>query len=216
MKTDIRDLLTAMYDEHLHWLTIRVDCHPTLDQMTKFSLGLGAKKWLVGHEYKSSDVAHSHMVVGLTEKLTDYTKKNKIKEFFKIEKSAFSSSWVRTTVHRALCYSLKDDDFKQKGFDSDYLCKAILQSTKKFKKEEFRDALNELETLYYQDVILLREFTSMYLDIKIKQYGQRPNERSEVAYLNTHHYKKDIDFAKDYSAYIFSKLKIENNNLGYY
>ncbi len=215
MKEDLRILLSKMYDDQLNWLTIRIDNHPNLEKMKEFAQELGSSKWLVGHEYKSSRVEHSHIIIGVKDKITDYRKKKLVKDFFNVEKTEFSSSWVRTTVHRTLCYSIKDGDFLSEGFARDYLVKAILQSTKKFKKDAFSEALKGIEDMYYQDIVTLREFTRLYLDLKIKQYGQRPNEKSEIAYLNTHQYKKDVDFADEYSEYIFFGLKVKNKNLGY-
>ncbi len=90
-----------------------------------------------------------------------------------------------------MCYSLKDGDYKSAGFDKAYLAKAKTQSTKKFKKEEYKDSLLELEALFYQGTINFQTFCDEFIDLKIISYGQRINKKSETVYLVTHRIRKD-------------------------
>lgn len=200
---ETQSTIEKMFDSTLYWHTLRVDKHLTLSQMKEFVKEFSSNKWLCGHEYKSNEekTKHSHIVYSTQLILTDYKINKLVHEHFNVKGTQFGKSQVRTTVHRALCYALKDGSYIQVGFDEKYLAKAKTQSTKKFKKDEFKDALVELETLYYQGTVNFQTFVDEFIDLKIICYGQRINKKSETTYLVTHRIRKDkselVKYKKD-------------------
>jgi len=182
-----------LFDSSVYWHTLRVDKHLTIKDMEEFVKEFDTVKWLVGHELKGDQTPHSHMIYSSKKVFSDYAHNKIIREHFDVSKNQFGKSQVRTSVHRALCYAIKDGSYLNKGFDQKYLDKAKLQSTKKFKKEEFKEALIELETIYYQDTINFQTFVDEFIELKVIDYGQRINKSSETKYLVTHRIRKDKD-----------------------
>lgn len=185
--------LVEMFDKTLTWHTFRIDKTIDAKEMKEFVLEeFDSKKWLVGHEKKSSGQEHSHIILSTANAaLSDYKMNKIIRDRFDVSKSQFSKSQVRTTVHRAVCYTVKDGDYESSGFDTEYLKKAKVQSTKKFKKDEYKEALIELETQYYQNHINFHTFCDEFINLKIVVYGQRINRKSEITWLVTHRIRKD-------------------------
>ncbi len=191
-----------------NWHTFRInDSNITLEKMSGFAESINAPRWVVGHEISMKKVKHSHIVVGMTKSLTDYKLDNAIKSYFDIVKGHYSKSTVRTTMYRAIQYSIKDGDYKMDPrFPKDLIKNIYRESTKKFFREEFVDKLTQFEHLYYNGKISYKNFGKQYNDLRL-QYGQKPNRNSQTSYLNYHLQKNDPEAADEWIYAIINEIK---------
>lgn len=185
--------LKELFDESLDWMTLRLTGQEfTFVKMKSFATKVKATKWVIGHEVSGKKIKHSHMVLGCTEDMSDHNWKKAINDELGLTgNSQFSKSRVRTSSHRAIQYCIKDGKYESLGFSKETLAKLYKQSTKKFDRKDFVEALTECENLYYTDKNTFREFAKQIHRLRIS-YGQNPNRNSQRNYLTFHYHKKDI------------------------
>ncbi len=201
-------LLVDYAIDHHVWHTFRVnDANITLKKMSDFAKELEAPLWVVGHELSQKKVLHSHIVVGMKRSKTDYKMDKEIKNHFDIEKGAYSKSQVRSTIYRAIQYSVKDGDYqKSKKFPKQLLDAIYAASTKKYQKDEFAALLYTTECEYYNGKLSLKTFARKFGRIRL-QYGQKPNKTSMKRYMEYHMFKNNLELSDDYMDVIIQEIK---------
>lgn len=208
--------LSDYFDSQLVWMTIRISGEVLLKDMEAFAKEMNSVKWVIGHEVSQKLVRHSHMVIAVEEDFTDYIWKDKIRKHFKVSHQEFSKSRVRSSHWRAIQYCIKDGEYLFKGFSIETMLKIKKQSTKKFNRVDFGEAMIKNENLFYQGNIHFREFGRNFHKIKL-QFGQRPNSRSATSYLEFHRQKVDLVLAEkwiddiiDHIIYSLEELTLKN------
>ncbi len=201
------------FDQKLNWMTVRItDKKIKLKKLKKFAKQVNAVKWVCGYEISHKEVKHSHLVLGIHADMSDYDWKKAIKSAFRVEgNQGFSKSRVRTSQYRAIQYCIKDGDYESEGFDKEILTKIKVQSTKKFQKDEFKEALTSLETKYYIEDMSFREFSQRYYAIRI-MYGQKPNRNSITNYLLYHYHKVDPQAGDKFIDNIVQRIKFDHQS----
>ncbi len=201
--------IIEIFDESLHWMTIRLTSQDvSYNKLQAFAKLVGATKWVIGHELSHKNVEHSHLVLAVPVDFSDYDWKKYIRETFCLKgNSGFTKSRVRTTQYRAIQYVLKDGKYRSKGMDKDKLKKMYVQSTKKFNKIEFKEALTVIENNYYQKGGF-SNFARAYYRLRIS-YGQKPNYNSISNYLLFHYHKKSPEQGDRYIDTIADSIQFE-------
>lgn len=176
-------------------------------QITEFLKRMGSTYWVFGFENASSE--HFHLVYNYTTELSNHKLNKLINEVLDISGAGFQKSKVKTTAYRSIQYAIKDGDYMFDGFPQSFIDKIYVQSTKKFKKVEFQEALNEIEKKYYQDEYKrFKHFALAYNNLRL-QYGQKPNANSQLAYLRFHKQKKNPKDAEHWVDYLMDKISPE-------
>lgn len=198
--------------DHLDWRTIRVDLPTCSEEEEKINLKkiqrllkkMKSKIWVFGHEKTTKD--HYHIVFGSKIVISEYKYNNLVKDVLGVSKNEFAKSGVRTTVYRSIQYSIKDGMYWSKGLPKDFIENIYQQSTKKYNKDEFAEALINIENSFYQKEITLDEFSCLYGEIRSK-FGQRPDRKTISLYLKTHYFKRFPKKRDDFYLGIASDIK---------
>lgn len=203
----IEQTLTDQMLESKNWITLRLDTHITQEQMAKLAEFFSSDTYIGGAELKSTtNQPHTHIVLKYGVEQTPYKIRKFIRETWELQKSQFSQSHVKSTIYKAIQYTIKDGKYFHKNVSIDWLRKVHKQSTKKYSKEDFKNEIHKLETQFYQDILTERQFAKHYNRLRL-QYGQKPNETSQINYLMFHIMKKDQGKADEYAINVLEKAK---------
>lgn len=184
-----------------NWRVVRIDANSEnesqydnlkewLDTFSKYVLGIERVPKL-----------HYHIVLYSDKPLDVFgAQSNKlktcIKNLFDVQASQFSTSSVRSSVRKAIMYSVKELECIHKGIENIEDLKT--QSSLKFKKKEYSEKLEELENQFYDKKLTLEEFSEKFRYMKIIQYNQTPNPPVENKYIAKHAMRRDKAFFKKY------------------
>ncbi len=204
----MEQLLTDYAINHYIWHTFRVnDAEITLKKMADFAKEFEAPLWVVGHELSQKKVLHSHVVLGMKRSKSDYKMDKAIKTAFDIEKGAYSKSQVKSTIYRAIQYTVKDGDYKRSKTFPKKLLKAIYTaSTRKYQKDEFAALLYTLECEFYNGKLSMKTFARKYGRMRL-QYGQKPNKVSMKRYIQYHMFKNQLEDSDDFMDVLVQEIK---------
>lgn len=179
---------------------IRVDSDKTLLEIFQIMETLETEYLIVGEEQTKKK--HFHIVTITADPDKYGSQFNKIKRLVKdkigVQGTKFSTSQVRTTVRKSIMYAIKDDNVEYKGFIQVYINALRSQSTKKFKRQEFQERMDEIENRFYN-----REYDGYGLMLRLvklkNEYGQRPNPQVEERYVLGHMLRRDENLQSTYS-----------------
>lgn len=193
-----------------YWRVVRIDVPGKLEDHLDDLI-----EWLNGYDQYVLGIErhpklHLHIVIGHSEDFAGAQNgklKTRVKNVFEVSKSEFSTSSVRTSIRKSIMYSLKDlEEYYYKGFTEAFVTACRTQSTKKFKKQEFADALQRIEDGYYDDKYDEEDLINKFVELKIK-YGQKPNPRAEETWYMRHYLKKNPS-----KIYHYCNERIDNAN----
>lgn len=195
---NVNDSLKDIMLKLKHWRVVRVDVRS--DDLTD------TLKWLDSFEHyvigiERNPKLHIHIVIGhSTNEFGSQNNilKTKVRNLFDVEGSQFSTSSVHTSIRKAIMYSIKDLEFKYKGFSSQFIEAVKLQSTHKFNSKEYMEKWEKIVQSYFEDKIDVHQFSLAFTELKI-QYGQKPNPRSEDMEFLRVLLKKDAEYRSIYS-----------------
>lgn len=180
------------------WLTLRLDCHPTEDQVSKTKEYFKTHHLIYGNEQKKDGTPHTHIVFSYSKTISPHKIRTHINKVYDLHGPEFTTSKVRTSIYKSIQYCVKDQDVTSENFPDKWVSNIMVQSTKKYDKDDFKQNLEIIENRFYQDTYDQAQFAFAFVSLR-NQYGQKPNDNSITNYLKFHLIKKNKTYRKAYA-----------------